>query len=62
MLVVAAEASDLTVVSGDLRAAADATARSGRTLATDKGKRFWAFAHNVAAILLAAVGLLSPGA
>ena len=57
---VAIEASDLTLVSGDLRAAADAVALSRRTLATIKGNLFWAFAYNVAAIPLAAVGLLSP--
>ena len=57
---VAIEASDLTLVSGDLRAAADAIALSRRTLATIKGNLFWAFAYNVAAIPLAAVGLLNP--
>ena len=57
---VAIEASDLTLVSGDLRAAADAVALSRRTLAIIKGNLFWAFAYNVAAIPLAAVGLLSP--
>jgi Cu+-exporting ATPase len=57
---VAIEASDLTLVSGDLRAAADAIALSRRTLTTIKGNLFWAFAYNVAAIPLAAVGLLSP--
>ena len=57
---VAIEASDLTLVSGDLRAAGDAIALSRRTLATIKGNLFWAFAYNVAAIPLAAVGLLSP--
>jgi Cu+-exporting ATPase len=57
---VAIEASDLTLVAGDLRAAADAVALSRRTLATIKGNLFWAFAYNVAAIPLAAVGLLSP--
>jgi Cu+-exporting ATPase len=57
---VAIEASDLTLVSGDVRAAADAIALSRRTLATIKGNLFWAFAYNVAAIPLAAVGLLSP--
>ena len=56
----AIEASDLTLVSGDLRAAADAIALSRRTLATIKGNLFWAFAYNVAAIPLAAVGLLNP--
>jgi Cu+-exporting ATPase len=57
---VAIEASDLTLVSGDLRAAADAVALSRRTLHTIKGNLFWAFAYNVAAIPLAAFGLLSP--
>ncbi|MEX1216939.1 MAG: heavy metal translocating P-type ATPase [Acidimicrobiales bacterium] len=57
---VAIEASDLTVVSGDLRAAADAIALSRRTLATIKGNLFWAFAYNVAAIPLAAFGVLNP--
>jgi Cu+-exporting ATPase len=57
---VAIEASDLTLVSGDLRAAADAIALSRRTLLTIRGNLFWAFAYNVAAIPLAAVGLLSP--
>jgi Cu+-exporting ATPase len=57
---VAIEASDLTLVSGDLRAAADAIALARRTLATIKGNLFWAFAYNVAAIPLAAVGLLNP--
>jgi Cu+-exporting ATPase len=57
---VAIEASDLTLVSGDLRAAADAIALSRRTLATIKGNLFWAFAYNVAAIPLAAFGLLNP--
>jgi Cu+-exporting ATPase len=57
---VAIEASDLTVVSGDLRAVADAIALSRRTLSTIKGNLFWAFAYNVAAIPLAALGLLDP--
>jgi Cu+-exporting ATPase len=57
---VAIEASDLTLVSGDLRAAADAIRLSRRTLATIKGNLFWAFAYNVAALPLAASGLLSP--
>ncbi len=57
---VAIEASDLTVVSGDLRAVADAIALSRRTLATIKGNLFWAFAYNSAAIPLAASGLLDP--
>jgi P-type Cu+ transporter len=57
---VAIEASDLTLVRGDLRAAADAIRLSRRTLATIKGNLFWAFAYNVAAIPLAAAGLMSP--
>ena len=57
---VAIEASDLTVVSGDLLAVADAIALARRTLATIKGNLFWAFAYNVAAIPLAAFGVLSP--
>jgi P-type Cu+ transporter len=57
---VAIEASDLTLVSGDLRAAADAIALSRRTFTTIKGNLFWAFAYNVAAIPLAAFGLLNP--
>ena len=57
---VAIEASDLTIVSGDLRAAADAVALSRRTLGTIKGNLFWAFAYNSAAIPLAAFGILNP--
>ncbi len=57
---VAIEASDLTIVSGDLRAAADAIALSRRTLATIKANLFWAFAYNTAAIPLAALGVLNP--
>ncbi len=57
---VAIEASDITLVSGDLRAAVDAVRLSRRTLRTIKGNLFWAFAYNVAAIPLAATGLLSP--
>ncbi len=57
---VAIEASDLTLVTGDLRAAADAIELSRRTLSTIKGNLFWAFAYNVAAIPLAAIGLLNP--
>ncbi|GIU94165.1 MAG: carbonate dehydratase [Gaiellaceae bacterium] len=57
---VAIEASDLTLVSGDPRAAADAIALARRTLRTIKGNLFWAFAYNVAAIPLAVVGLLNP--
>ena len=56
----AIEASDLTLVSGDLRSAADAIRLSRATLATIKGNLFWAFAYNVAAIPLAAAGLLNP--
>ena len=57
---VAIEASDLTIVSGDLRSAADAIRLSRRTLATIKGNLFWAFAYNVAALPLAAAGYLNP--
>ncbi len=57
---VAIEASDLTIVSGDLRAVADAVALSRRTLSTIKGNLFWAFAYNAAAIPLAAFGILNP--
>ena len=57
---VAIEASDITLVRGDLRAAGDAIRLSRRTLATIKGNLFWAFAYNVAAIPLAAAGLLNP--
>ena len=57
---VAIEASDLTIVSGDLRAVADAIALSRRTLSTIKGNLFWAFAYNGAAIPLAAFGVLNP--
>jgi Cu+-exporting ATPase len=57
---VAIEASDITLVRGDLVAAADAIRLSRRTLATIKGNLFWAFAYNVAAIPLAMAGLLSP--
>jgi len=57
---VAIEASDLTLVRGDLRAAADAIRLSRRTLRTIKGNLFWAFAYNVAALPLAAAGLLNP--
>jgi Cu+-exporting ATPase len=57
---VAIEASDLTLVSGDLRAAADAIRLSRRTLATIKGNLFWAFAYNVAALPLAMSGFLNP--
>ena len=57
---IAIEASDLTVVSGDLRSVVDAIALSRRTLATIKGNLFWAFAYNAAAIPLAAFGVLNP--
>jgi Cu+-exporting ATPase len=57
---VAIEASDLTLVSGDLNAAADAIRLARRTLATIKGNLFWAFAYNIAAIPLAAAGDLNP--
>jgi P-type Cu+ transporter len=56
----AIEASDLTLVRGDLRAAADAIRLSRRTLRTIKTNLFWAFAYNVAAIPLAATGYLNP--
>ena len=57
---VAIEASDLTLVRGDLRAVGDAIRLSRRTLSTIKGNLFWAFAYNVAAVPLAAAGLLNP--
>ncbi|GEL19757.1 carbonate dehydratase [Pseudonocardia asaccharolytica DSM 44247 = NBRC 16224] len=57
---VAIQASDITLVRGDLRAAADAIRLSRRTLGTIKGNLFWAFAYNVAALPLAAAGLLNP--
>jgi Cu+-exporting ATPase len=56
----AIEAADLTLVRGDLRAAADAIRLSRQTLATIKTNLFWAFGYNVAAIPLAALGLLNP--
>ncbi|MFJ5591162.1 heavy metal translocating P-type ATPase [Streptomyces noursei] len=56
----AIEAGDLTLVRGDLRAAADAIRLSRRTLGTIKSNLFWAFAYNVAALPLAATGLLNP--
>jgi Cu+-exporting ATPase len=57
---VAIEASDLTLVSGDLRAAADAIRLSRATLRTIKQNLFWAFGYNAAALPLAALGLLNP--
>ncbi len=57
---VAIETSDLTLVSGDLRAAADAISLARKTLLTIKGNLFWAFAYNIAAIPLAVAGVVSP--
>ncbi len=57
---VAIEAADITLVSGDLRAAADAIRLSRKTLSTIKTNLFWAFGYNIAAIPLAALGLLNP--
>jgi Cu+-exporting ATPase len=57
---VAIEASDLTLVRGDLLVAADAIRLSRRTLRVIKGNLFWAFAYNLAALPLAALGLLAP--
>ncbi len=57
---VAIEASDITLVAGDLRAAADAIRLSRRTLRTIEGNLFWAFGYNVAAIPLAVAGLVNP--
>ncbi len=57
---VAIQASDITLVSGDLRGAVDAIRLARRTLRTIKGNLFWAFAYNIAAIPLAVVGLLNP--
>ena len=57
---VAIEASDLTLVRGDLQVAVDAIALSRRTLTVIKGNLFWAFAYNVAALPVAALGLLNP--
>ncbi|MFD7832762.1 HAD-IC family P-type ATPase, partial [Kitasatospora sp. NPDC059803] len=56
----AIEAGDLTLVRGDLRSAADAIRLSRRTLGTIKGNLCWAFGYNVAAIPLAAAGMLNP--
>ncbi|WP_371329997.1 heavy metal translocating P-type ATPase [Brachybacterium sp. P6-10-X1] len=57
---VAIEAADITLVRGDLRAAVDAIRLSRRTLSTIKTNLFWAFAYNVAAIPVAALGMLNP--
>jgi Cu+-exporting ATPase len=57
---IAIEASDLTLVSGDLRAAADAIVLARRTLATIKGNLFWAFAYNLVAVPLAMAGVVNP--
>ncbi|MEJ7824048.1 MAG: HAD-IC family P-type ATPase [Solirubrobacteraceae bacterium] len=57
---VAIEASDIALVSGDLRAAADALRLSRRTLRTIKGNLFWAFGYNLVGLPLAAAGLLNP--
>jgi Cu+-exporting ATPase len=57
---VAIEASDLTLVRGDLQAVGDAIRLSRRTLSTIKGNLFWAFAYNIAALPLAIVGVLNP--
>ena len=57
---VAIEASDITLMNGDLRCAADAIRLSRRTLAIIKGNLFWAFAYNVVLIPVAAIGLLNP--
>ena len=57
---VAIEASDLTLVRGDLTAAVDAVRLARRTLGIIRGNLFWAFAYNVAALPLAADGLLNP--
>ena len=57
---VAIAASDITLVRGDLLAGVDAVRLSRRTLAVIKGNLFWAFAYNVAALPLAAAGLLNP--
>jgi P-type Cu+ transporter len=56
----AIQASDLTLVRGDLRVAADAIRLSRRTLRTIKGNLCWAFGYNIAALPLAAMGLLNP--
>jgi P-type Cu+ transporter len=56
----AIQASDITLVRGDLRSAADAVRLSRRTLGTIRGNLFWAFVYNVAAVPFAALGLLNP--
>lgn len=56
----AIQAGDLTLVRGDLRVAADAIRLARRTLGTIRSNLFWAFAYNVAAVPLAAAGLLNP--
>src|SRR5699024_12163962 len=57
---VAIEASDITLVRGDLRSAVDAIRLSRKTLGTIKTNLFWVFAYNTAAILIAALGMLNP--
>jgi len=57
---VAIEASDITLVRGDLRSAVDAIRLSRKTLGTIKTNLFWAFAYNAAAIPVAALGMLNP--
>ncbi len=57
---VAIEASDLTLISGDLHGAADAIRLSRRTLRTIKGNLFWAFAYNIVLVPVAMVGFLNP--
>ena len=56
----AIEASDITLVRGDLTSAVDAIRLSRKTLSTIKGNLFWAFAYNIAAIPVAALGMLNP--